>query len=209
MINLNTYFDKIFYINLDKDIERNQHILSEFKKWNITNFEKIKGHILTEIPDSIYWRNFGAEVFNENYILGSLGCRRSNLEIIKLSIERNYSKILILEDDISFTKDPHQLLRDNIVNIIKEWDMLYFGGIIKPHAPNQIFCTHAYGINKSLFTEILTMAPYSGMEIDVFYAKIIQQMICNYNALDKYNVKIIEPFNTVIQNQSFKSNIKL
>lgn len=205
MINLNTYFDKIFYINLDKDINKNQHMISEFKKWNITNFERISGHVFEDIPDQIFWRNFNKFFLSKKYILGSLGCRRSHLEVIKLSAERGYSKILILEDDIFFTEDPHELL--NKQNL-EDWDMLYFGGEIEPNFRNQIVGGYAYGLNSSLFEEILIIAPLSGMEIDNFYAKILQHMSYNYNSIGRYNIKKIEPFNTIKVNFDFKSNIR-
>jgi len=200
---LNTYFDKIFYINLDKDVDKNQHILSEFKKWNITNFEKIKGFTFKDIPDRIFWRNFNK--YDEKYVLGSLGCRRSHLEAIRLSIERNYSKILILEDDIFFKEDPHELL---VKQNLQDWDLLYFGGHIESQFRNQIVGGYAYGINISLFEEILTMAPASGMEIDNYYAKILQHMSYNYNQSGRYNIRMIEPFNTIDVNYNFTSNIR-
>ena len=45
--NINTYVDKIFYINMDKDIERNKDILNQFKKFNITNYERIPGVVVS------------------------------------------------------------------------------------------------------------------------------------------------------------------
>jgi len=201
MNNLNTYFDKIFYINLDKDVDRNQHIISEFEKWKIINFERISGFVFNEIPDRIYWRNFNKPYLNEKYLLGSLGCRKSHLEIIRLSIERNYSKILILEDDIFFTENPHILLNNQNLT---DWDLLYFGGMVEENFRNQVVGGYAYGVNCSIFAEILAMAPMSGMEIDNFYAKVIQHMSYNYNSSGRYNIKLIEPFNTVKVNFEFK-----
>jgi GR25 family glycosyltransferase involved in LPS biosynthesis len=205
MINLNTYFDKIFYINLDKDVNRNQHMISEFEKWDITNFERVSGVIFEEIPDRIYWRNFNKRFLNKKYILGSLGCRRTVLEIMKLSIEREYSKILIFEDDIFFTENPHELLNNQNLN---DWDLMYFGGTVETHCKNQVVGAYAYGVNSSLFEEILIMAPASGMEIDNYYAKIVQHMSYNYNLSYKYNIKLVEPFNTVKVNFDFESNIR-
>lgn len=205
MVNLNTYFDKIFYINLDKDVNRNQHMISEFEKWDITNFERVSGVIFEEIPDRIYWRNFNKRFLNEKYILGSLGCRRTVLEIMKLSIEREYSKILIFEDDIFFTENPHELLNNQNLN---DWDLMYFGGTIEPHIKNQVVGAYAYGVNSTLFEEILIMAPASGMEIDNFYAKIIQHMSYNHNPSLKYDIKLVEPFDTVKVNFNFESNIR-
>ena len=86
--------------------------------------------------------------------------------------------------------------------------MLYFGGLIEPHYRNQIVCTHAYAVKYTLFDDIINMAEPSGMEIDNFYAKILQHMSYNYNQSGKYNIRIILPFNLIAQNKDFNSNIQ-
>lgn len=202
---INTYFDKIFYINLDKDVDRNEHIQYQLAKFNITNVERVSGVVYNTIPDESLWRNFNIK--EKRYVLSSLGCRDSHLSIIKMSKERGYKRILILEDDLIFLQDPNELLKRNEA-IINDWDMLYFGGLIEHFFRNQIVETIAYGIDSKLFDNIIHMTPTSGMEIDNFYAKVVQHMSYNYNQSGKYNIRMIEPFNAVISNNKFKSNIK-
>jgi GR25 family glycosyltransferase involved in LPS biosynthesis len=206
-ITLNNFFDKIFYINLDKDIERNQNLLSQFKKFNITNFERISGVEFQEIPDKMYWRNFNLNALNEKYILGSMGCRASHKKIMDISMERGYNKILIFEDDIFFTEDPNEILNKNL-HQLDSWDMLYFGGTEEPNFGNQIVCAHAYAMNRKLIEETYFMLPTSGMEVDNFYAKILYHMSYNYNPTGKYLIKKLEPFNTIKQNFNYKSNTR-
>jgi hypothetical protein len=112
-----------------------------------------------------------------------------------------------LEDDIVFLSNPNNLLLQNQQSL-GEWDMLYFGGLIEPHFRNQVVCAHAYAVNSSLFDDIINMGNCSGMEIDNFYAKILQHMSYNYNASGKYNIKAIIPFNQIVQNKSLASNIQ-
>lgn len=204
---LNNFFDKIFYINLDKDTERNQNLLFQFKKYNITNFERISGVEFQEIPDKSYWRNFNLNVLNEKYILGSMGCRASHKKIMDISMERGYNKILILEDDIFFTEDPNEILNKNL-HQLDSWDMLYFGGSIEEHFNGQIVGAYAYGLNRKLIEETYFMLPTSGMEVDNFYAKILYHMSYNYNLTGKYQIKKLEPFNTVKVDFNFNSNIR-
>jgi len=203
-ITINTYFDKIFYINLARDVDRNKNLLAQFEKFNITNFERIEGKIFTEIPDKSLWRNLNQK--DDKYILGSLGHQNVTLKIIKLSKERNYKKILIFEDDIKILEDPSQLLSIN-ENILNDWDLLFFGGLIEHFFRNQIVTTHAYAIKDTLFDNILNMLPVSGMETDNFYAKIIQHMSYNHNQSGMYNTRLMLPFDTIIQNKDFNSNI--
>jgi hypothetical protein len=198
-INVNTYFDKIFYMNLARDVDRNKNILEQFKKFNITNFERIEGKIFTEIPHISLWRNLNQT--DDKYILGNLGHQHSTIEIIKLSKERNYKRILILEDDIEILDDPSYLLNFN-KNILHDWDILYFGGEIESYFRDQIVCIHAYALTNVLFDEIINMLPVSGMETDNFFAKIIQHMYYPKNQSLKYNTRMIKPFNSIIQNRN-------
>ena len=46
------------------------------------------------------------------------------------------------------------------------------------------------------------------MEIDNFYAKILQHMSLNSNQSGLYNTRIVMPFNTIVQNKEFQSNIQ-
>jgi GR25 family glycosyltransferase involved in LPS biosynthesis len=204
---LNNFFDKIFYINLDKDTERNSNILFQFMKYDITNFERVSGVEFQEIPDKSYWRNFNLNALNEKYILGSMGCRASHKKIMDISIERGYNKILILEDDIFFNEDPNEILNKNL-HQLDSWDMLYFGGSIEEHFNGQIVGAYAYGLNRKLIEETYFMLPTSGMEVDNFYAKIIYHMSYNYNLTGKYQIKKLEPFNTIKVDFNFNSNIR-
>jgi GR25 family glycosyltransferase involved in LPS biosynthesis len=123
------------------------------------------------------------------------------------ALDNNYNRILIFEDDIVFTQDPNKLLANNINNL-SSWDMIYFGGDIEPEYRNQIVCAHAYALNRKLIEETRYMAAASGMEIDNFYAKIIFHMSYNYSPTGKYLIHKIYPFNTILQNKSYKSSIK-
>jgi GR25 family glycosyltransferase involved in LPS biosynthesis len=203
-VDINTYFDKIFYVNLARDQDRNEYMLKQFKELSITNFERIEGVIYDTIPEKRLWRNFIKT--DTRYILSSLGCRDSHLKAIKLAKDRGYKKILILEDDVYFTITPEELFRIGSWNL--EWDMLYFSGLVEPYFRNQIVGAYAYGVNSILFDDILDMCIASGMEVDNFYAKIIQHMSYNYNPSGMYNIKTVEPFNTVQVNYNFKSNIR-
>jgi GR25 family glycosyltransferase involved in LPS biosynthesis len=136
-----------------------------------------------------------------------MGARASHKKIMDISLERNYKKILIFEDDIYFTKDPNEVFSKNL-DKLDNWDMLYFGGTIEPHFNNQIVGAYAYALNRKLIEETYYMLPSSGMEIDNFYAKIIYHMSYNYNSIGRYNIKKIEPFDTVKVNFDFKSNIR-
>ncbi len=202
---VDSYFDKVFYINLEKDTVRDKNMIVQFKKFGITNYERVEAIQLTEFPSIDKYRNF---IKNDSkYILGSLSCKASHIKTVKVAQERNYKAILILEDDVLMLDDPAKLIAQNI-STMGEWDMLYFGGLIEPHFRNQIVGAYAYAIKNTLFDDIICMAEPSGMEIDNFYAKIIQHMSYNYNHSGKYDVRIIRPFNKIMHDNSLDSNIQ-
>lgn len=203
-VNVNEYFDKILYINMDRDVSRNRSMLDQFEKLGITNFHRIEGSALISLPQPISHRNFIKN--DEKYVRGQLGCRQSHLNAIQYAKNQGYQRVLILEDDAEFLVDPSELLTIN-QEILNDWDMLYFGGMIEPFFRNQIVCSHAYGVAANLYDDILEMGPHSGMEIDNFYAKVIQHMSYNHTAIGKYRIRIIQPFNQVIQNKNHASNI--
>lgn len=78
---MSKYIDKIFYINLNKRIDRREEIENELNNFGLSyeRFEAI------ETPG-----------------FGILGCGLSHLEVLKISRERGYKNVLILEDDFTF-----------------------------------------------------------------------------------------------------------
>lgn len=204
-LNIDTYFDKIFYINLKKDILRNDHMIKQFAQVSIKNYERIEAVVLEKLPEKYEYRNFIKN--DDKYIYGSLSCRASHLKCFSIAKERNYQRIMILEDDVTFLENPSTILTNNI-GILNDWDMLYFSGLIEPMFRNQIVGGYAYAVKETLFDNIINMAVTSGMEIDNFYAKILQHMSYNYNQSGKYNIRITLPFNTIVHTGKFQSNIQ-
>lgn len=202
---LDQYFDRVLYVNRAEDRERNSRMIQQFRQWNITNFEKVEAVELTQLPDPIEYRNFIKH--DIKYRLGSLSCRASHLKCVELAVKRKWDKVLILEDDALFLSDPNELLTIN-QSILNDWDQLYFGGLVEPFFRNQIVQTHAYAIKSTVYLDILEMGAKSGMEIDNFYAKVLQHMSYNHNQSGKYNIRVILPFNQVVQDNSFGSNIQ-
>ena len=76
------YLDKIFYINLDKRLDRRQGIENEL--FNQMQFSREKVERFPAIQ------------------LGQIGCIQSHIGVFKLAKERHYRNILILEDDFQF-----------------------------------------------------------------------------------------------------------
>jgi GR25 family glycosyltransferase involved in LPS biosynthesis len=204
---IDNYFNKVYYLNLDKDSDRNANMLSQFEKFNIQNYQRIPGLLVEEIPDNRYWRNFNVEKITEKYILGSIGCRNSHWRAVEDAYLNGYERVLIFEDDIVFNKDPNWVL-ENSKKLLESWDMLYYSGVEEHHFGGQIVLADAYALNRKLIEEIYYMLPTSGMEVDNFYAKVLFHMSYNYSSTGKYLIKKLYPFNTILQDKSYNSNIQ-
>ena len=128
--------------------------------------------------------------------------------MIKIAKDRGYKKILIFEDDILILGNPNNVLKRNL-ELINNADMAYFGGNLETYYDQHITLGHSYSIlNPALLDDILYMAEASGMEIDNFYAKVIHHMSYNYNSPARYKIAMLNPFNTIIADDNFKSNSK-
>lgn len=204
-LTIDSYFDRVFYINLPEATDRDFALLKQFEKFRINNFEKVEAVRLPFITGRTEWRNFNRK--DERYLLGGLSCRASHLKCVQKALERKYERVLILEDDVLFLEDPNEILNINH-ELLHDWDMLYFGGLIEPFFRNQVVCSHAYALRSTLFEDILHMGAASGMEIDNFYAKVLQHMSYNHNQSGKYNIRTLTPFNTAVQNKDFGSHIQ-
>lgn len=103
--------DKIFYINLDKRTDRREQIEAELEKMGL-EAERYPG---------IYTSS------------GILGCSISHLNLIKISKERKYRNVLILEDDFEFvvSKEKMEESLEEFFNSKIDYDVLMISYIIQ------------------------------------------------------------------------------
>lgn len=97
----------IYYINLDKRIDRRSHFENQMKmlKWTAKRFPAIE---------------------NKN---GALGCSLSHLHLLEHAKFMNYEHILIMEDDIMFLNPPLFLQQlESFLTSKMEFDVLLIAG---------------------------------------------------------------------------------
>lgn len=203
---IDSYFDKVLYINMPGDNAREDALLTQLSRWNIRNVQRVDGIRVNAgmVPPERY-RKFIKR--DPKYVQGQLGCAEAHINAVKLAKQQGWKRVLILEDDVEILQDPNRILNQN-AGILDDWDMLYFGGLVEPEFRNQIVCAHAYALDSRLYDDIIYMARASGMEIDNFYAKILQHMSYNHNQVGKWRIRRIEPFNQIVQNKQHGSYIR-
>lgn len=153
LIRLEEYFDQIYCINLETRPDR----LAQFKE----NYGPLGTSQIT-IVKAINGKEI--DLGDWEHSPGALGCRLSHLNIYKEALNKGYSQILILEDDVVIST----AFRDKFTKLINyvndDWDMIYFGGhhYLKPDAFGSEFIklkntlsTHAIAINGRSLEKII------------------------------------------------------
>jgi GR25 family glycosyltransferase involved in LPS biosynthesis len=197
------YISDIYYINLDKDVERRTHM--EKQAPNALRWPAVNGADLTpesmaryNVPESVYShrKNWDGKMRNA----GVVGCWVSHVTLMRhlatLPVPEHAAH-LILEDDVTVT----QSLDDSILQgLPDDWDIVFLG-ITKPNIEYKVterivklkshelygqgnFGTFAYALRHgSLRTKILPFFTHFLNAIDVHYNQ----------GFDAWNVYAIQP----------------
>jgi glycosyl transferase family 25 len=129
---LNKLFDKIYVLTIERARERQIAFSNHFKGLNYSFFYGIDKNDINEIElekQQIY--NPLEAQKNDRYHrkmkIGELACALGHQSIYKDIIENNYTKVLILEDDV-VTCDLYftSYLNDILNNIPDDWELVYF-----------------------------------------------------------------------------------
>ena len=125
MINLKTYFDKVYVINLDKRPDKWEAFVKRASEAGITGYERFRAvHGDTCNPPA--WYRFPNANMN-----GAWGCLMSHLMIAYDAIMSGAESYLVLEDDACFSADFSERLPEVMTQANgrpRGWDMLYLGG---------------------------------------------------------------------------------
>lgn len=113
--NLNTFCNKIYYINLDSRKDRLKSINSELSRNKILA-ERVSGVVPEFSPPN-------SKITKEEF-----GCSLSHISIWKDIVKKQIPIACILEDDILFKEHFPILFNRATQNLPKNWDMIYLCG---------------------------------------------------------------------------------
>jgi GR25 family glycosyltransferase involved in LPS biosynthesis len=210
------YISDIYYINLEKDVERRKHMESQVA--NAHRWPAVNGADLT--PDDMARYNVSESVYShrKNWDgkmrnAGVVGCWLSHVTLLRhlaTTHAPDHAAHLILEDDVTIT--PTALDRQLLQDLPSDWDIVYFG-ITKPNIAAKIgesvyklkshtlygkgnFGTFAYAVRHgSLHTKIL---PFFTHFLNAFDVQINQ-------GFDNWNVYAIQP-NVIVADSEHQPN---
>ena len=145
---IDSYFNKIFIINLKKNTKRKESMIKKLDKAGISNYEFVTAINGFEQP---YYNHYLTFRLRNQYFenAGTYGLLMTVLKILVWSKIKNYKKILILEDDAIFHKNIISEFNKKIKNI-PEWKLLYFGTSLHEWRFNErVKMDNALGIMRS------------------------------------------------------------
>lgn len=119
---VNTLVDKVYVINLDKDVERLQKIDRALKDEGIDyeRFSAIQGSQIASHPSL-------TTLCSMTCTDGMKGCALSHHTLWEKAIKNGYQTLLIFEDDAIIPTDINERLREAKMKIPSDWDVIYVG----------------------------------------------------------------------------------
>jgi len=122
---MKTIFDKIYIINLVENTERKKFIEQEFKDYKL-DFEFIHTPDFYNLFDKYKEEFFNIyDLWGNKINLRLFGCTLGNYMAVKQAYEFECNNVLIIEDDVCFTKDK-KLLEYYLNNVPNDADMIRY-----------------------------------------------------------------------------------
>jgi glycosyl transferase family 25 len=180
---------KIFVVHYKKLVDRKKHVLDQFQKYNITNYEFVE-------IDRDELNGQPIHIFKKNYSTSQIAIFLSHFYAYQ-QISKYYNCGLIFEDDI--------ILSDNFTNILKKYmndlptnyDMLFIGDGCNLHIE-----TDEIVLNKNIYEKQLNpknwdgkrdILPYEGATRccdSYLVSNKCATQICNYISTLHYKIDI-------------------
>jgi glycosyl transferase, family 25 len=149
------FFDKSYIINLPERLDRRETMKQELKRLGLLeSSEQVVFFPAIKPTDQGKFPSIGAK-----------GCFLSHLEVLKEARNQNLNHLLIMEDDLSFTRFLIEQ-QDAIVNELQHlnWDFVYLGHAVNlPPSRERLFqeyskplmFTHFLVVNKKTIAQLI------------------------------------------------------
>jgi glycosyl transferase family 25 len=133
---INKFFDKIYIVTLKKSLDRHEVFKKRLKGLNFEIFWGVDGKkedIEVLEGNGVY----NHKLYHLNRLInqepsrklnmGRVGCALSHVSIYKDIVEKKYSRVLILEDDVTVVEKYINDFEKGILELPGECDLLYLG----------------------------------------------------------------------------------
>jgi GR25 family glycosyltransferase involved in LPS biosynthesis len=194
------YIEKIFVLHYSKLVDRKKHIIDQFKKQNITEYEFIEKYDKNEIT------NEESSLFVPNYSKSTMSLHLKHNYVYNL-IANNYSNALIFEDDIILSDNFKEILNKYMSQLPKDYDMLFIG-----NGSNLHIQTHNLIPNKNIYEKGLGATSWGGdgaskCSDSYIISNKCAQTLCNYINNLKYKINL--PIDWWLNEAARDNNLKV
>lgn len=171
---LNVFFDHVYVITLERAKDRHEHIRKELDGLNYELFAgKDKQNFSVEDlkQQGIYSETLAKKYhrYGKPMQEGQIGCAWSHAEVYKDVLEKNYQKVLILEDDAVIERDAVKQFPAIFKQLPADWELFYFGFAEKETAPKGLLFKKIF----YHFLRFFNAISYSHKTIERLYPKQI------------------------------------
>lgn len=127
---INNYFDHIYVITLERDIDRQEHIVKDLEGLNFSFFYGIdkKDLVMDELIENGTYDETCAiknHRFDKPMNTGQIGRSWSHRLVYEDMLKNKYKRILILEDEVIPKKEGFEVFEDTLQILPKDWELLY------------------------------------------------------------------------------------
>ena len=191
---------KIFVCHYSKLTDRKKHILNEFQKHNITDYEFIEKYDKDEITLE------ESNIFDKQYMKSKMSLHLKHFYLYKI-ISEQYENALILEDDAILSDNFSSILKHYISQIPENYDMVFLGDGCNLHIDK-----HNLIPNKNIYEKYLHPPLWDGKNStrctdSYIISKKCAITFCNY--INNLKNKIDSPIDWWLHYAAMDNNLKI
>lgn len=130
---INRNFDHIFVLTLERAKDRQEAFKKRFEGLNYTFFYGVDGSNLDYehlIKEGVYSEQKAVDISRSNSKMnrGQIACSLGHMLMYREAVEKNYDRLLILEDDAMLNEAvEHDFLDKAMDELPPDWELLYLG----------------------------------------------------------------------------------
>jgi len=155
---ITSYFERVYIINLAERKDRRDQMVRELEKIQLSPSSGLVEFFPAIRPSSA----------GEFPSIGARGCFMSHLAVLKKAQADGLKNVLILEDDLAFSKVFIQSQTGILQHLqMTSWDFVFFGhsvdvpdqmpvGFIPFPGQSTMTCLHFYGIDQAIYTPLIS-----------------------------------------------------
>jgi hypothetical protein len=173
---INTYFDRIYVLNLDRRPDRWLKMKENLDKLGIHNYERFSAVDGSQAPHYHEWKHYSKMPLTRHELIrykrkaigssGSWAILKASYRMLRDAKERGFRRILVLQDDLLFHKNFLAEFSRVPTYVKKDWKLLYLGAtqhnwtrILKSkyyyYPAGTADGAFAVGIDSSIFDELM------------------------------------------------------